>query len=162
MTSNNNNEPGHWKIPGSRYPHKEPWLTMRKDTVRLPNGRTIDNYYVWEYPPWINIIAATESREIVLIRQYRHGIGKVSYELSAGVNDKPDQSLLEGAQRELLEETEYGGGVRKISHPQLNETEEISVHPVPSEKLSELIDKGEILQALHAAPIIKYLSSLQP
>lgn len=100
MTSNNNNEPGHWKIPGSRYPHKEPWLTMRKDTVRLPNGRTIDNYYVWEYPPWINIIAATESREIVLIRQYRHGIGKVSYELSAGVHDKPDQSLLEGAQRE--------------------------------------------------------------
>lgn len=187
MISNNRNEPGHWEVLESSYLHREPWLTMRKDAVRLPNGRTIDNFYVWEYPPWLNVIAVTENGEIVLIRQYRHGIGKVSYELPAGVHDKPDESILEAAQRELLEETGYGAGtwkqwmalsanpalqnnitytflatgVCKVSQQQLDTTEEISVHPVSPEKLSELIDNGEILQALHAAPIIKYLCSLQ-
>ena len=84
---------------------------MRQDEVMLTNGRIIDDYYVWEFPPWINVIAVTTEHQIVLIRQYRHGIGKVFYELPAGVHDKAGESLLESAKRELLEETGFGGGL---------------------------------------------------
>lgn len=188
MHTNKQNDPEPWQIVETRYLHKKPWLTMRQDSVRLPNGRNIDDFYVWEFPPWLNVIAITENEEIVLIRQYRHGIGKVSFELPAGVHDKPGETLIQAAQRELLEETGYGGGswekwmelsanpalqnnithtylatgVRKIGSQELDDTEEITVHPVTNDELSILIDKGEILQALHAAPILKYLCSLKP
>lgn len=185
---NQHTDPEPWKVTGSCYLHKKPWLTVRKDSVTLSNGKNIDDFYVWEYPPWINVIAVTHSNEIVLIRQYRHGIARVSFELPAGVHDRPGESLLEAAQRELLEETGYGGGswkkwmalsanpaiqnnithtflatgVKKIASQQLDETEEITVHLVAAEKLVEIIDNGEIIQALHAAPVIKYLCSLKP
>ncbi|UZJ39625.1 NUDIX hydrolase [Prosthecochloris sp. SCSIO W1102] len=187
MTMNKHTDPEPWEVIESRYLHKEPWLTMRKDSVRLPNGKNIDDFYVWEYPPWLNVIAITKNDEIVLIRQYRHGIGKVSFELPAGVHDKPGETLLDAAKRELLEETGYGEGtwikwmelsanpalqtnithtflatgVSKISTQRLDETEEITVHPMTFQELTALIEQGEIIQALHAAPIIKYLCSRQ-
>lgn len=77
--------------------HKELLLTMPKDSVKLPNGKYIGDFYVREYPPWLNVTAVTEKNEIVLIRQYRHGIGKVSFELRAGVHDKPKETLPEAA-----------------------------------------------------------------
>jgi len=181
MTSNH--EPESWKTLQSEYLYKRPWLTMRQDTVQLPNGKVIDDYYIWEFPPWNNVLAITKQRDIVLIRQYRHGIGKVFYELPAGVHDKRGESVLESAQRELLEETGFGGGswkplmelsanpalqnnitysfladgVEKISQQKLDATEEISVHLVSPDELRSIVLEGGMIQALHAAPILKYL-----
>jgi 8-oxo-dGTP pyrophosphatase MutT (NUDIX family) len=178
------NDPSPWRILQSTYLYREPWLTMRRDSVRLPNGRDIDSFYVWEYPPWVNIIAITEQeQQIVLIRQYRHGLGSVHYELPAGVHDHQEETLLEAAQRELLEETGYSGGLwsswmqlsanpalqNNISHTflaegvirknmqQLDETEEITVHTLPPKDVLSIIEQGEMLQALHTAPLLKYL-----
>ncbi|ACF46515.1 MAG: NUDIX hydrolase [Prosthecochloris sp.] len=179
------NDPKPWKTLESIYLHRRPWLTMRQDRVQLANGNTIDDFYVWEYPPWLNIIALTPDEQIILIRQYRHGIGKVLFELPAGVHDRAGESLLQGAQRELLEETGYGGGqwhewmqlspnpalqnnisytflalgVEKISSQRLDATEEITIHPVSPGEAREIIENGEMLQALHVAPIMKYLLS---
>lgn len=179
-------EPGCWTTLGSAYLYKKPWLTMRQDKVRLPNGRVIDDYYVWEFPLWINVIAVTGALEVVLIRQYRHGIGRVFYELPAGVHDKEGESLLESAQRELKEETGFGGGrwrpwmelsanpalqnnitttyiaegVERIGSQQLDATEEISVHPVSVHELRSIVLDGGMIQALHVAPLLKYLSSI--
>ncbi|MEI8186156.1 MAG: NUDIX hydrolase [Chlorobiaceae bacterium] len=176
-------EPGYWTTLGTKYLYNKPWLTMRQDTVQLPNGRVIDDYYIWEFPPWSNVLAVTKNKEVVLIRQYRHGIGKVFYELPAGVHDKNGESVLESAQRELLEETGFGGGswrplmelsanpalqnnitysflaegVEEISKQQLDATEEISVHLVTFDELRAIVLDGSMMQALHAAPILKYL-----
>lgn len=176
-------EPGSWSILDTRYLYRHPWLTMRRDRVRLPNGQIIDDYYVWEYPPWINVLATTPENLVILIRQYRHGIGKIFYELPAGVHDKPEESLLEAAQRELFEETGFGGGswnvwmelsanpalqnnltctflaenVRYKGSRNLDPTEEISVHPVTIDALRAIVLDGEMMQALHVAPILKYL-----
>lgn len=176
-------EPESWSILDTRYLYRHPWLTMRRDRVRLPNGRIIDDYYVWEYPPWINVLATTPENLVILIRQYRHGIGKIFYELPAGVHDKPEESLLEAAQRELFEETGFGGGswnvwmelsanpalqnnltctflaenVRYKGSRNLDPTEEISVHPVTIDALRAIVLDGEMMQALHVAPILKYL-----
>ena len=48
-----------WTTLDSEYLFRRPWLTARKDRVRLPNGHVIEEYYVLEYPDWINVIAIT-------------------------------------------------------------------------------------------------------
>jgi ADP-ribose pyrophosphatase len=103
----------HWEVLKSEYLFTEPWFTVRHDTMKLPNGRQIPSYYVTEYPDWVNVIAITREKRFILVKQYCHGIGSVHFELCAGVCEKKDASPLISAQRELLEETGYGNGVRE-------------------------------------------------
>lgn len=98
-----------WEIIGSDYLLKTKWLTVRKDHVRMPSGQEMDDYYVLEYPDWINVIAITKEGKFVIERQYRHGTQSIDYELCAGTIEK-GESPLGAAQRELLEETGYAGG----------------------------------------------------
>ena len=99
-----------WKVLDRTYLYRDAWLTARKDRVQLPNGNIIPSYYILEYPNWVNTIAITKDRKFIFVRQYRHGIEEVRYELCAGVCDKEDASPLESARRELWEETGYGNG----------------------------------------------------
>ncbi|ACF13092.1 NUDIX hydrolase [Chloroherpeton thalassium ATCC 35110] len=177
------NDPKPWKTLSSKYLFNRPWLTMRQDHVVLPTGGEVEEFYVWEYPAWVNVVAITKANEVVLIRQYRYAIGEVYYEIPAGVHDKPEESLLEAAKRELLEETGFGGGtwqpwmelcanpaiqtnithtflatdVEPVQAQTLEATEEISVHLLPVNALKKLILDREIIQALHTAPLLKYL-----
>jgi ADP-ribose pyrophosphatase len=173
-----------WKVVSSEYLHKEPWLTVRKDHVILPNGNHIPAYYILEYPNWVNIIAITREGQFVFIRQYRHGLQEVSYELCAGVCEKEDSSPLISAQRELLEETGYGKGtwkeymrispnpsthtnmtycflatdVEKVSEQHLEATESLTVHVLSLKEVKELLCNNSIKQALMAAPLWKYIA----
>lgn len=81
-----------WKVLSSQYISQEPWFTVRKEKVQLPNGNTIDSYYVLEYPNWVNVIAITKDGKFIFERQYRHGLRSTSYELCAGVCEKEDSS----------------------------------------------------------------------
>lgn len=173
-----------WEVISSEYLHRAPWLTVRKDHLVLPNGNHIPSYYILEYPDWVNTIAVTSDGQFVFIRQYRHGLQQTSYELCAGVCEKEDASPLASAQRELLEETGYGNGswqeymqispnpsthtnitycflatgVEKISEQHLEDTESLSVHLLTLTEVKELLEKGEIKQALMAAPLWKYIA----
>ena len=71
------NEDGKWETISSEYLFRRPWLTVRHDQVRLPDGRINPEFYVLEYPDWVNIIAITENGEFVMERQYRHGLDNV-------------------------------------------------------------------------------------
>ena len=99
-----------WKVLKSEYLSSQPWFTVRREEVELPNGNRIPEYYIFEYPEWINVIAITKEQKFVFVSQYRHGLGITAHELCAGVCEKEDASPLVSAQRELLEETGYGGG----------------------------------------------------
>jgi 8-oxo-dGDP phosphatase len=182
MNQRFDNDPAHWELLESNYLHRKPWLTIRQDHVRLTSGRIIDDYYVQEFPAWVNVLAITEDRDVVLIRQYRHGLGEVSWELPAGVVDA-GESILDGARRELLEETGYSGGVwsplmelsanpalqNNLSYSflakgvsfsgarHLDPTEEITVHLLPLDRLRKIVFEGGMIQALHSAPVLKYL-----
>ena len=48
-----------WKILRSEYLIQRPWLTARRDEVELPDGRIVPEYYVLEYPDWVNVIMRT-------------------------------------------------------------------------------------------------------
>ena len=99
-----------WKVLHSEYLSRKPWLTVRCDHLKLPNGNEIPNYYVLEYPDWINVLAITKDQKFVFVKQYRHALGITAYELCAGVCETSDASPLESAKRELSEETGYGNG----------------------------------------------------
>ena len=58
-----------WKTLKSEYIIKRPWLTARRDVVQLPNGEINDEFYVLEYPEWINVIAITPDDHFVFVRQ---------------------------------------------------------------------------------------------
>ncbi len=108
------NDPQPWTVVESEYLFRRPWLTARRDHVRLPNGVENPEYYVLEYPNWVNIIARTREGKFILIRQYRHAYGETNYELVAGVIDPTDANPEAAARRELLEETGYAGGEWKL------------------------------------------------
>ena len=95
-----------WKVLFSEYLIKRPWLTVRRDKLQLSTGKIIPEYYVLEYPDWVNVTAITKEGQIVMERQYRHGAGSTNYEIPSGVMEK-GETPLEAAQRELLEETGY-------------------------------------------------------
>lgn len=177
-------DPGPWRVLSSEYLARELWYTVRVDRVQLPSGTIIPRYWINEYPPWVNVVAITPNDEAVLIRQYRHGVGAVHFEIPAGTTDPEDTSLESAARRELLEETGYGGGTwshlmtlsanpalqNNLTHTFLaegvsagaaspEESEDIRVHLVPVAEVERLIEAGGFLQALHAAPLMKLLLS---
>jgi ADP-ribose pyrophosphatase len=83
-------------------------LDVRRDQVRLPNGRTAVREYV-VHPGAVAIIPILDSGELLLERQYRYAPGAELIELPAGKIDG-GESTLETARRELLEETGYEAG----------------------------------------------------
>jgi 8-oxo-dGTP pyrophosphatase MutT (NUDIX family) len=177
-------DPAPWTVISSEYLHrKPPWLVMRKERLRLPTGREIEEYWISEYPPWVNVVAVTTADEVVMVRQYRPALAQVHFEVPAGVVDAEDPDFLTAARRELAEETGYGGGrwselmtlsanpalTTNLTHSFLAEgveplgdaapdlTEDLRVHLVPVAEVAALLDGGEVIQALHAAPLLRYL-----
>ncbi|MFN2448790.1 MAG: NUDIX hydrolase [Candidatus Baltobacteraceae bacterium] len=95
-----------WRVTESSYVVDTRFLRLRKDTIELPGGEVVNDYYVRESRGFIIVCALTPERRVVLVRQYKHGIGKELLELPAGAIDpgeRPEQTAL----RELREETGY-------------------------------------------------------
>jgi len=90
-----------WKILESSYPLPD----VRIDICELSNGHILKPL-VLEYDPEVTILALTKSQEVVLVREYRHGIQKTILQLPGGSVDD-GESPLEAAKRELLEETGF-------------------------------------------------------
>ena len=79
-------------------------LHIRRDTVRLPNGKTATREYNIHYGA-VCIIPLLENGDVLLERQYRYPLREVITEIPAGKLDVPDEDPLEAAKRELREET---------------------------------------------------------
>lgn len=178
-----NSDDRKWEILHTEYLIRRPWLTARRDHIRMPNGVENKEYYVLEYPDWVNVIAITRDGKFLMERQYRHGLQWTGYEICAGVCDA-GETPLESARRELYEETGYGGGVwtphltlsantstmtnlchcfvatgvERLSEQHLEETEDISIHLLTTDEVRALLVGNEIRQALMAAPLWKYFA----
>jgi ADP-ribose diphosphatase len=83
-------------------------ITVRKDTVRLPNGKTTEREVV-EHSEVVAILPVLEDGRLVLVRQYREAVGKALLEIPAGGVDE-GETPEEAARREMVEETGYRVG----------------------------------------------------
>jgi 8-oxo-dGDP phosphatase len=81
-------------------------VTVRRDTVQMPGGEQVDRDVV-EHPGAVAVLALDENFSVLLIRQYRHPVGRLLWEIPAGLRDVPGEPLIKTAQRELLEEAGY-------------------------------------------------------
>jgi 8-oxo-dGDP phosphatase len=95
-----------WPVVASQ-PLLKNWLiTVRSDKVRLPDDHYAERTVV-THPGAVAILALDDAQRVLMIRQYRHAVGRLLWEIPAGLQDTGGESPLQTAQRELLEETGY-------------------------------------------------------
>ncbi|EKE11727.1 MAG: NUDIX hydrolase [uncultured bacterium] len=95
-----------WKRISSAMALDEKWFRVRKDVVELPNGKIMDDYFLWLSGDVAMIVPVTANGKMILVRQYKYGADEVLVEFPAGFIDKdenPEHTVL----RELEEETGY-------------------------------------------------------
>ena len=152
----------------------------------LPGGDRIGNYYVRESRGFAVIFALTPDERVLLVEQYKHGVGRRVLELPAGAID-PGETPLTCATRELAEETGYrspaqlehvatyvtdptnsdarfhlffASSVRLAGAQELDITEKIEVSSVPLGALRTLVREGKIEVSSHVAAIYVMLDRL--
>jgi 8-oxo-dGDP phosphatase len=96
--------PDRWPVVSSAEIARGALVRVRTDTVRMPGGDVAEREVV-EHPGAVAILAMDDSGQVLMIRQYRHPVGRLLWEIPAGLRDVPGEPLLETAERELLEET---------------------------------------------------------
>lgn len=164
-----------WKIISSEYLTDKPYFTARKDKCITTGGKIIPEYYVVELDLTLCALGITEDDQAVMVKQYRHPVGKTLLEIPGGFVDKNEEPV-KAIAREMLEETgyqftkyEYLGeiaanpgiltnytrlylatGGKKVSDQQLDTNEEMIVELVPLDELIEKLLQNRIEQSLHA------------
>jgi ADP-ribose pyrophosphatase len=81
-------------------------LHVWRETVQLPDGHTLDDFYTVDAPDFVCIFPAIDDGRVLCLRSYRHGPRRVVLGLPSGYVN-PGEEPLRAAQRELREETGY-------------------------------------------------------
>lgn len=168
-----------WQVLSDTALISQRWLEVREQRVRLANGHEIDRFHLIHGPDWSSVLCLTGDQQVVLVRQYRHGLGGASLELPAGVIE-PDELPIDAARRELREESGFQSehvvplltmvpepsrsstrahfffahDARRIADLSLDSSEDLEVLLVPVSELLGLIDEGHIQHAVHIAAIL--------
>lgn len=115
-------EPAGWTREGERTLASTRILDLRAVRFRRSGKGDEKEFVVIHSPDWVNVVALTPDRHVVLVRQFRFGADAVCLEVPGGVIEKGEDPVAAGL-RELLEETGYGGGTARLLG---------SVHPNPA------------------------------
>ncbi|MGQ9574699.1 MAG: NUDIX hydrolase [Thermoguttaceae bacterium] len=162
-----------WTLLRSEEIADERIFRLRHDVYRFEPSGAEHQFVVLHSPDWVNVVPLTEDGQVVLVRQFRHGLREVTLEIPGGVIDA-GESPQAAAQRELREETGYvAEGVRllgrvvpnpafqdnyaymfvaekcrRLSEPRPDPLEELEVLLWPLDAIPELIRRGEINHTL--------------
>lgn len=107
-----------------------PWFPLIKQTVKLPAGLVMDDYYFAPLGDVVQVLALTPQHEVVLTRQYKHGIGEILIELPGGMQ-QAGKSLIESAIAEMEEET----GIQ-TTEKQLTTLGKIAINPTKLKQIT--------------------------
>lgn len=147
---------------------------LAKRRGRSPTEPAKEGEFVYlDSADWVNVIALTPENRVVMIEQFRHGLGEVTLEIPGGMVD-PGESPADACRRELLEETGYAGDAVEIigcvspnpaiqnnhcytglvrdvqpgAKVELDSNEEIAVRLVDLAEIPDLIRRGIIHHSL--------------
>jgi 8-oxo-dGTP pyrophosphatase MutT (NUDIX family) len=169
-----------WKILETSYLHPN----IRVDQCKLSNGHILDCHLL-EYADEILIFALTKKREVVLIRQYRHGVQDAILELPGGSVDD-GETALQAAKRELMEETGYASrrfievgraspnptiytnkiysflalNAELTGHQNANDVESIEVCLTPLDNVITMAKSGTLIHSLNISTLFYVLGYL--
>jgi ADP-ribose pyrophosphatase len=162
--------PRPWKVAARRLLlAAEPWLSVYQEQVELPTGRSIDDFYRVVLPDFAVVVPITITGQVVMVRGYKHGLGRVTLSPPAGLIDRGEEPIA-AARRELLEETGYAAddwrpigryvvdgnrqcgtmhaflarGAALVRPPAMDECEELCVEMFDRETLVAALKAGEI------------------
>jgi 8-oxo-dGDP phosphatase len=99
-------EPAHWPVVSSAELFRGRLVTVRADKVRMPDNNLAEREVVL-HPGAVAVLAIDDASRVLLIRQYRHPVGRLLWEIPAGLRDVAGEPPWATARRELLEEAGY-------------------------------------------------------
>jgi 8-oxo-dGTP pyrophosphatase MutT (NUDIX family) len=175
-----------WKQISFDYIHKESWFNLRRDRLLKGNGGEMYPYYVLEYTNWATVFPVTKEGKVIMMKQFRYGLGEWSIEIPGGIMDPHETNPLEAGKRELLEETGYScGNIREVgkvapnpatsnnimhvflatdcelTHEQsFDPNEELEVFLADVDEVKQLLRENKIIQSLHVSAILYALLAL--
>ncbi len=98
--------PERWPVTASAEIARARIVNIRSDMVRMPDGTDAAREVV-EHPGAVGVLALDDADRVLLIRQYRHPVAALLWEIPAGLRDVAGEPTDITAERELLEETGY-------------------------------------------------------
>lgn len=148
-------------------------FTVESHIAKNPRNNIEAEYFTLKFPDFVNVIAVTEDKNVVLIKQFKHGSKEIEIEVPGGCIDH-GECPLEAGVRELAEETGYTGGKPQLigtnlPNPaiqgnrcytvlienchlskarELDEGEDIEVFKIPLKDVKDMIINGKISNAM--------------
>lgn len=176
-----------WERVGSKPAGDFKIFSIRSDRLISPRTQQQHDFYVIDCVNWVNVIAVTPEKELVMIEQYRHGSGTVELEIPGGMIDPQDSSPEAAGVRELREETGYEGKNPRIigevfpnpaimsntcytllvedcrcAHPvQFDHGEDLVTCRVPVSEIPHLVASGKIKHSLVVAALYAFELALR-